>query len=62
MQKGDSLEKIASKFYGSSRKWRRIYEVNRNVLKNPDRVYPGQKLWIPDLEETEPDRTQEYIK
>ena len=62
VQKGDSLEKIASKFYGSSRKWRRIYEANRNVIKNPDRVRAGQKLLIPDIEEAAPARSQTGIK
>jgi LysM repeat protein len=47
VQKGDTLEKISSKFYGTPRKWRRIYEANRDVLKNPNRLYPGQKLTIP---------------
>jgi hypothetical protein len=45
--KGDTLEKIAAKFYGDSKKWRGIYEANRDVLKSPNRIYPGQKLMIP---------------
>lgn len=64
VQKGDTLQKIASQFYGTSRKWQRIYEANRDVLKNPNRVYPGQKLFIPDLEEAQPvpSRGEETIK
>lgn len=45
--KGDTLEKISQKFYGTTKKWRRIYDANRNVLRSPNRVYPGQKLVIP---------------
>lgn len=45
--KGDTLEKIAAKFYGDSKKWRRIYDANRDTLKGPNRIYPGQKLMIP---------------
>ncbi len=55
VEKGDTLEKISRKFYGTTRRWRRIYEANREVLRNPNRVYPGQKLTIPSLEE-EPSR------
>jgi nucleoid-associated protein YgaU len=47
VKKGDTLQKIAKKFYGSSKKWNRIYEANKDVLKAPDRVYPGQVLNIP---------------
>ena len=50
VQTGDSLEKIASKMYGDSRKWRAIYEANRDRLPSPNRIYPGQELEIPDLE------------
>ena len=64
VQKGDTLQKIASQFYGTSRKWQRIYEANRDVLKSPDRVYPGQELFVPDLEEAQPapSRGEENIK
>lgn len=47
VQKGDTLQKIASKFYGSSKPWRKIYEANQASLKSPDSIYPGQKLLIP---------------
>ncbi|HQY95192.1 MAG TPA: LysM peptidoglycan-binding domain-containing protein, partial [Caldilinea sp.] len=46
---GDSLSKIAKREYGDANKWERIYEANRDVLKNPDKIYPGQKLKIPPL-------------
>ena len=48
--KGDSLSKIAQRYYGSAAKWPRIYEANREAIKNPDLIYPGQQLRIPDPE------------
>ncbi len=50
VQKGDTLEKIASKVYGKSSKWKKIYDANRDTLSSPNRVYVGQKLKIPDME------------
>ena len=45
--KGDSLSKIAKHFYGDANKWPRIHEANRDLIKNPDLIHPGQKLTIP---------------
>lgn len=47
VQEGDTLQKISAKFYGTTKKWQKIYDANTNVLKSPNRVYPGQKLNIP---------------
>lgn len=48
VKKGDYLILIAKKVYGDSSKWRQIYNANRNVIgKNPNLIYPGQKLVIP---------------
>ncbi len=47
--KGDWLSKIAKKFYGDAKKWDVIFEANREVIKNPDLIYPGQKIRIPKL-------------
>lgn len=44
---GDSLSKIAKREYGNANDWKRIYEANRDILKDPDKIYPGQKLKIP---------------
>lgn len=44
---GDSLSKIAQREYGHANQWNRIYEANRDILKDPDKIYPGQKLRIP---------------
>lgn len=46
-KKGDSLWKIAKRFYGDPYKWRRIYDANRDQLSNPNRVRPGLVLQIP---------------
>lgn len=47
VQKGDTLQKISSKMYGTTKKWKKIFEANKDVLKNPDKIRPGQKLVIP---------------
>jgi uncharacterized protein YidB (DUF937 family) len=44
---GDTLSKISKQFYGDANQWRRIFDANRNILNNPDRISPGQKLRIP---------------
>jgi nucleoid-associated protein YgaU len=45
--KGDTLQKISKKFYGTTKKWNKIFEANRNILKGPNKVYPGQVIDIP---------------
>lgn len=47
---GDSLSKIAEKFYGDTKEWRRIYDANRNLIKDPDLIHPGQTFRIPDAD------------
>ena len=44
---GDSLSKIAKREYGDAQKWRQIYEANRDQIKDPDLIYPGQVFTIP---------------
>jgi nucleoid-associated protein YgaU len=48
VEKNDTLQKISQKFYGTTKKWGKIYEANKDTLKTPDRVYPGRTLNIPD--------------
>lgn len=45
--KGDSLSKIAKKFYGDPSLYTKIFEANRDQLADPDKIKPGQKLLIP---------------
>ncbi|ANB19430.1 LysM peptidoglycan-binding domain-containing protein [Dokdonella koreensis] len=45
--KGDTLSKIAKKFYGNANRWRAIFEANRDQISNPDLIKPGQVLTIP---------------
>ncbi len=48
VQKGDTLQKISQKFYGTSKKWTWLYKANKDRLKSPDNIYPGQTLVIPE--------------
>jgi nucleoid-associated protein YgaU len=48
VQSGDSLSKISKKFYGDANSWKRIFEANKDVVKNPDLIQPGWKLRIPE--------------
>jgi len=45
--KGDTLSKIAKAQYGDANAYMRIFEANRPMLKDPDKIYPGQVLRIP---------------
>lgn len=49
VQRGDSLSKIAKKYYGNAMKYPVIFEANKPMLKDPDKIYPGQMLRIPKL-------------
>ena len=44
---GDTLSGIAKKYYGKAMDYPRIFEANREVIKDPDLIYPGQKIRIP---------------
>lgn len=45
VQKGDNLSKIAKKYPGMT--WKKIFDANTDILKDPNLIYPGQKLRIP---------------
>lgn len=47
VKKGDTLSKISKQFYGDATAYRRIFEANRDQLKDPDEIQPGQELRIP---------------
>ena len=47
VKSGDSLSKIAKHLYGDANSWHKIYDANRDKIKNPDLIHPGQVLTIP---------------
>ena len=47
MVSGDTLGAIAKKYYGKASLYPKIFEANKDILKNPDVIKPGQKLRIP---------------
>jgi nucleoid-associated protein YgaU len=47
VKSGDSLSKIAKNFYGNGNAWKTIFDANTDILKDPNKIYPGQKLKIP---------------
>ena len=49
VEKGDTLSAIAKKMYGNAGKYPVIFEANKPMLKDPDKIYPGQVLRIPEL-------------
>ena len=44
---GDTLSAIAQKYYGKASAYPRIFEANREVIRDPDKIYVGQKIRIP---------------
>lgn len=44
---GDTLSKIAKREYGNANAWKRIFEANTDIIKNPDKIFPGQEIKIP---------------
>ena len=47
IKSGDTLWAIASKFLGNGSKYPEIFEANREVIEDPDKIFPGQKIRIP---------------
>jgi nucleoid-associated protein YgaU len=47
IQSGDSLWKIAAQFYGTGTKHEALFEANREVIQDPNLIFPGQKIRIP---------------
>jgi hypothetical protein len=48
--RGNTLWDLAQSFYGNPFEWRRIWEANRDRVPNPDLIYPGQLLLVPDAD------------
>lgn len=49
VEKGDTLWAVATKAYGDGTKYTAIFEANKPMLSDPDKIYPGQVLRIPPL-------------
>lgn len=47
IESGDTLWGIAAKFLGNGSKYPEIFEANREVMEDPDKIFPGQKIRIP---------------
>lgn len=47
IQSGDTLSKIAKQFYQDAMAYTKIFDANREVIKDPDLIFPGQKIRIP---------------
>ncbi len=47
IQRGDTLSHIAKRYYGNANKWPEIFEANREVIQDPDKIFPGQKIRVP---------------
>lgn len=63
--KGDNLHKIAKKTLGDASRWREIYELNKDSIKNPNLIYPDQELQLPTnrngtIKETNAKNTSDY--
>lgn len=50
VQKGDTLSHIAQKHYGKASKWHAIFDANRDQIDDPDKIFPGQVLKLPDAD------------
>ena len=47
IKSGDTLSKIAKEQYGDANQYKKIFEANREVIGDPDKIYPGQQIRIP---------------
>jgi len=46
---GDSLSQIAKSYYGDAMKYKVVFAANQDIVADPNNIYPGQRLEIPDL-------------
>ncbi|MEM7729041.1 MAG: peptidoglycan-binding protein LysM [Pseudomonadota bacterium] len=49
VESGDTLSAISKTYYGTWKLYPEIFEANKPMLSDPDKIYPGQVLCIPDL-------------
>jgi len=52
IEKGDTLSQIAKEQLGNASAWKQIFEANRDVLDDPDRIFPGQVIKLPSAAPT----------
>ncbi|MGA9220074.1 MAG: LysM peptidoglycan-binding domain-containing protein, partial [Pseudomonas graminis] len=48
VQKGDTLSAISLRVYGDANKYQKIFDANKPMLKDVNKIYPGQSLRIPE--------------
>jgi len=47
VKKGETLQKISKHYYGTTRRWTKIYEANKDQLRSPDKICANMKIYIP---------------
>lgn len=62
IKSGDSLSKIAKTHYGDASKWKDIFEANKSIIKNPNLIYPGWALILPDTPPKEEKKPAKVVK
>ena len=50
IEHGDTLSAIAKRFYGKAKFWSQIFEANRDVIEDADRIFPGQTIKLPAID------------
>jgi nucleoid-associated protein YgaU len=48
VRKNETLSVISSKYYGSAGKWQKIFESNKKIINDPNKLIPGTKLIVPE--------------
>ena len=62
VQKNDTLQKISMKYFGTTKKWTKIYDANKDTLKTPNKLYPGKTINIPVEAKETMKETKENLK
>jgi nucleoid-associated protein YgaU len=47
VESGDTLSSIAERFFGDADRWRAIFQANRDQIEDPNRIFTGQVLRVP---------------
>ncbi len=50
IESGDTLSTISKRFYGKPKFWAKIFEANRDVIDNADKIFPGQVIKLPAID------------